>query len=41
MKGKEKLTLKDRAWKCPVCGSYHIRDVNAAINIAARGVCGT
>lgn len=38
MKGEEKLTLKDREWKCPVCGSYHIRDVNAAINILHKGL---
>ena len=38
MKGAEKLTLKDRDWVCPACGSYHIRDVNAAINILHKGL---
>ena len=37
MKGEEKLTLEIREWTCPVCGKHHIRDVNAAQNILAKG----
>ena len=31
--GNEKLTLKDRVYKCPNCGMELNRDINAAINI--------
>ena len=34
----ENLTLQDRQWICPECGSHHDRDLNAAINILQAGV---
>ena len=37
----EKLTLSDRQWICPDCGSHHDRDVNAAINILRAGIAVT
>lgn len=36
--GASRLTLKDRTWTCPSCGSVHDRDWNAARNILARAV---
>ena len=32
------LTLSDRQWTCLDCGSYHDRDINAAINILRAGI---
>ena len=34
------LTLKDRIFKCS-CGFEMDRDINAAVNIAAKSICGT
>ena len=34
----ELLTLCDREWTCPQCGTVHDRDLNASVNILRRGI---
>ena len=35
---KDSLTLDERSWECPACGTTLDRDANAAINIKAAGL---
>ena len=34
----ERLSLRDRFWTCPFCGTSHDRDLNASVNILRQGI---
>ena len=37
LKQEERLTLQDKEWTCPKCGTHHVRDHNSAEVILQRG----
>src|SRR5215475_6518054 len=35
---KDDLSLSEREWSCPGCGTHHLRDWNAAKHVRAEGL---